>query len=64
MTPTIAHDFLTRQQAADKLQVTPGTVDSYIKQGLLKASKLGKKGGRSPVRISASSVEKLLEGLK
>jgi excisionase family DNA binding protein len=59
-----AHDYLTRQQAADQLQVTPATVDSYIKKGLLKATKVGSKAKRSPVRISATSVEKLLEGIR
>lgn len=61
MTQTlVAHDHLTRAQAAAKLQVSEQTVDNYIKQGKLKATKLGKKGTRSPVRICASSVERLL----
>lgn len=61
---TTAHDWITRQQAAGKLQVTPATVDTYIKKGLLKATKVGSKARTSPVRISATSVEKLLEGIR
>jgi len=57
----ITHEWLTRAQAAEKLQVTSRTIDTYIKDGRLKAAKFGKPGGRGNVRISAASLNALLE---
>ena len=58
-TPVINPDWLTKKQAADIFQVSPRTVDRYIKDGKLQATRLS----RRAVRISATSVERLLEGL-
>ena len=59
MTIPIVIDWLTRRQAAEYLQVTTRTIDNYIRAGLLRSAQLVPGGA---VRISASSVEKMLEG--
>ena len=51
-------DYLTVQQTAKYLQVHPQTVKTYLKTGILTSSQLVP-GGRH--RISAASIEKLLE---
>ena len=53
---TITHDWLTRHQAAAYLQVTPQTIDHYIKKKIIVGCKIGRR-----VRISASSIEKAFE---
>jgi excisionase family DNA binding protein len=58
---TIAHDWMTRNEAADYLRVTTRTIDRYVAQRRIEASQLVPGGA---VRISASSVERLLEGVK
>lgn len=54
----LTNDWLTKQEAAQYLRVTVQTIDRWRKQGLLEARQVVKGGN---VRISASSVEKLLE---
>lgn len=58
MTPK---DWLTRKQAAEELQVTTATIDSWIDKDLLKASQIVPNG---TVRISAVSVDRMLERSK
>lgn len=50
------NDFLTVEQVADKLQVHWQTVLNYIKNGKLKALKLGK-----GYRISQKDLEKFVQ---
>lgn len=57
---SLSHDYLTIKQAAEYLQVTARTVFRYIEAGKLKASQ--PMGSNGSWRISASSVERLLEG--
>lgn len=54
-------DWLTPKQAANYLGVNVWTVRRYINEGFLPASKLGS-GKMAHWRISASSIEKMLEG--
>jgi excisionase family DNA binding protein len=60
---TLDRDWMTAQQAADYLQVEVQTVRRMVVAGKLKGTKLGS-GKTSPLRISASSIEKLLESNK
>lgn len=55
---SLEHDFLTPKQAAAYLQVSTQTIGRYIKLGLIKSSQAIPNGA---VRISASSIEKMLE---
>jgi len=52
------NDFIVTEEAAKILYVTPYTVREYIKKGLLKARKLGKR-----YLIKRTDVQKLLEDL-
>lgn len=52
------HDWMTVQQAAKYLQVCTMTIHRYIKDGKLQSSQIVPGGKR---RISASSIEKLLQ---
>lgn len=57
MTQLLDRDWMTRHQAADYLQLGIATIDRYIKRGVLESKQLVPNG---TVRISASSIEKLL----
>lgn len=48
-------DLITRNQAAELLSVSVGTVDNYIKDGLLDKQKIG----THAVRLQREQVEKL-----
>lgn len=61
--PQPIQDWWTRQQAADYLQVGLETIDRWIKAGILDARKIGP-AKQSTVRISAISIEKMLEKSK
>ncbi len=52
-------DYMSRKEAAAALKVSEQTVDSLIRKGRLQASQLVPNG---TVRISVSSLERLLEG--
>ncbi len=58
-TPVINPDWLTKKQAAATLQIAVRTLDRYIRNGKIKATRLSKRA----VRIPATSVERLLEGI-
>ena len=60
---TLDRDWMTAQQAADYLQLEVQAVRRMVVAGKLKGTKLGS-GKTSPLRISASSIEKLLESGK
>jgi excisionase family DNA binding protein len=62
MTPTqqLDRDYLTTKQAADYLQVSTYTVLRMVKDGKISGTKLGT-GKNSKLRISAASIEKMLE---
>jgi predicted site-specific integrase-resolvase len=49
--------WLTRKQAAQELQVTTATIDTWLKAGHLSGSQIVPNG---TVRISAASVERML----
>ena len=49
---------LTRREAADILQVSINSINRYIRSGLLKAHKIG----RRLIRIDPRSLEELLQG--
>lgn len=55
------HEWLTKKQAAEYLQVSVFTVHNWLKAGVLHGSQMVPRGA---VRISAVSVEKLLERSK
>lgn len=59
MTIPLALDWFTRKQAAEYLQVTEKTIDNYIRKGLLRSAQPVPGGA---VRISASSIEKMMGG--
>ena len=50
-------DFLTVREVAQILRVSDSTIRNYIKQGLIKAIKLGN-NRRATVRVPKSEVEK------
>lgn len=52
------NEIISTEEASKILYVTPYTVREYIKKGLLKAKRIGKK-----YLIRKSEVEKLLEDL-
>ena len=52
------HRPLTRREAADILQVSINSINRYIRSGLLKAHKIG----RRLIRIDPRSLEELLQG--
>ena len=52
-------EYLTVAETAERLKTSEYTVRSYIKKGLLDATKLGP-GLSAHFRISTSSIEKLL----
>ena len=54
----MVHDWLTVDQAAEYLQVSPVTVRRWIKEKLLPAKQLN--GRKSPWRIAAAEVERFL----
>ena len=54
-----SQEYLTVSEAAERLKTSEYTVRSYIKKGLLDATKLGP-GLSAHFRISTSSIEKLL----
>lgn len=53
-------DWVTPEQAAEYLGVSKQTVRAWCKAGKLRSAKLG----HHTVRISTSSIEKLLERVK
>ena len=57
-TKVVNPDWLTRQQAAQLLQITTRTLDRWIAQGLI----LARKPTSGTVRISAASIDKMLPG--
>lgn len=54
----VAEEYMTRDQVAEMLQVSTKTVDRYIKNGKLTASRLP--GGRL-LRIPRTAVDALLQ---
>lgn len=54
------HDFLTRKQAADYLQVSPNRITALFNQGKLSGTRMGT-SPQSHLRISAASIQAFLE---
>jgi excisionase family DNA binding protein len=52
------HAWITKKQAAEELQVNERTIARWIKAGLLQSAQMVPNG---TVRISAASIEKMLE---
>jgi excisionase family DNA binding protein len=59
-TKTLDRDWLTVEQAADYLQVSPFTIRRMVKDRKIVGSKLGE-GSNSSLRISAQSIRDMLE---
>ena len=57
----MSDEVLTAEEAATILKVTAERVRIYVRQGKLKAKKIGS-GKSSPVRIFADSVREMLRG--
>lgn len=51
--------LLTRKEVAERLRVHPGTVDRYIKRGLIKATKVG--GPYGAVRIDEKDLAEYIK---
>jgi excisionase family DNA binding protein len=51
-------EYITRQEAADRLKVSLVTLDKYIRQGLFRAVKFGR-----TVRLTKTEVEEALDKL-
>lgn len=60
--PSEVPRLLTRQQVADALQVSVGSIDCWIKKGRLRASRLGGPGGA--VRIDPSDLAAFVDAGK
>lgn len=58
MPQELDRDYLTVKQAAEYLQYNQDTIRRYVRQGILESSRIVA-GGK--IRISAASIEKLLQ---
>ena len=54
-------EYLTTQEAADILKVTPQTVMNMIRRGQIRGKKVGSGGISSPWRISKREIIKYLD---
>jgi excisionase family DNA binding protein len=58
---SVEKEYLTSQEAAEILRVTPATVMNMIKRGQLRGRKVGIAGRSSPWRIYKEDVMKYIE---
>ncbi len=58
---SIEQEYLTTQEAADILKVTPQTVMNMVRRGQLRGKKVGVGGISSPWRIIKEDVVKYVE---
>ncbi len=53
-------EFLTPDEIGRKFKVKPDTVRGWVRDGRIRAIRLGSNGRRGPIRIAASDVERFI----
>jgi len=60
LTRTVNPDWLTKQQAADLLQVSVRTINHYMTTGVIDVAKHVRRPTSRTTRIAAAAIEKIL----